>query len=605
MAHMLSQISRFALPAVAAVAATAIWIAMASNVASGLPGTGDPETSGLAAAFLSARHADATTDTQRAVSYLDAALAIDPNNTSLLQENYFLAVQMGDFDAAEPTAKKAYELLPRRGLAPVILAVLHYKRKEYDQAWNYIDRISSQNVNTFALPMLRAWGAAPSHTAEETLGELAPMESYSNMEDLMHAMSGLLNEFYGQNQAALEHYDVLAQDSESRRISMVRLVAGGYHRLGYSDKAVEIIARYQKANGPSPTVESFADRRPFSKKITLNEGMSEALFAGAEMLLRARPNDYRAQLAIAYAQSALYVDPGMIIARRFVGTTLSARGYYAESNNVLNAVKKSASGYLESQMQIAENFTRMEQNEDALATLKSASSSHANWPEVHVAMGDLLRQLKRYEDAIEAYDAALELYPEDRSANWAAYYMRGIALERAKRWDRAEQDFRKALELNPDNPGVLNYLGYSYLDRGENLHEARRLIEMAFEKKPTDGYIIDSLGWAMYVMGEFEDAVLQLEKAVESAPADATINEHLGDVYWKVGRINEAHFQWERALTLDPEDAQRKAILAKLEQGLEKNSPTRYPPVPATRSDYYERCRGTHRRDYCERAREN
>jgi tetratricopeptide (TPR) repeat protein len=571
MTNKFLQISRFALPAVAAIAATAIWVTLADNVASGRPGSGDPETSGLAAAILSAQHASAITDTSRAISYLESALAIDPSNTDLLEENYFLAVQMGDFDSAVPSAKKAYELLPRRGLAPVVLAVHHYRRKEYDQAWSYIDGISGQGLNAFALPMLRAWGSAPTRTADESLAELAAMESYRDIEDLSHAMSGLLNEYYGRDQAALEHYDALAFDSEKRRISLVRLIAGGYHRLGQPDKAEELVGRYQNANGPSPTVESFANPRSFSKKMTLNEGMAEALFAGAEMLLRSRATDGLAQLSIAYAQSALHLDPSMIITRRYIGITLAARSHYAESNQILSAAKKSAPGYLEAQMQIAENFTRMEELESALSTLEALSRSHSEWPEVHVAMGDLLRQLQRYPDAVEAYDTALALYPEDRAANWAAYYMRGIALERAKEWNRAEHDFRKALALNPDDAGVMNYLGYSYLDRGENLTEARRLIEKAYEKNPTDGYIIDSLGWAMYVMGEFEEAVVQLERAAESTPADATINDHLGDAYWQVGRINEARFQWERALTLDPDDAQRKAILAKLEQGLAKN----------------------------------
>jgi tetratricopeptide (TPR) repeat protein len=571
MTNTFLQISRFAIPAVAAIAATAIWITLADNVARGRPGPGDSETPGLAAAILSAKHAGAITDTSRAISYLDAALAIDPDNTDLLEESYFLAVQVGDFRSAVPRAKKAYELLPQRGLASVVLATHHYQRKEYDQAWSYIDKVPGQGVNAFALPMLRAWGSASTRTAEESLSELAAMEAYRDIEDLAQAMSALLNEYYGRNQDALERYDTLAYGSENRRISMLRLIAGGYHRLGQSEKAVEIVQRYQAANGPSPTVESFVDRRSFSKKITLNEGMAEALYAGAEMLVRAQPRGRLAQLAIAYAQAALHLDPDMIIAHRFIGITLSARGHYAESNKILNAVKQSAPGYLEAQMQIAENFTRMEETQTALSTLQAASRSYADWPEVHVAMGDLLRQLQRYPDAVEAYDVALDLYPEDRVENWTAYYMRGIALERAKEWGRAERDFRKALELNPEDPGVMNYLGYSYLDRGENLTEARRLIEKAYEKNPTDGYIIDSLGWAMYVMGEFENAVIQLERAVESTPADATVNEHLGDAYWQVGRTNEARFQWERALTLEPEDDQEKAILAKLEKGLAKH----------------------------------
>ncbi len=571
MTQSLLKYGRIAILLLGVGAAGAIWITTGTNVASGRSGSDDPKVSGLAAAFLSARHADATSDTQRAVSYLDAALAMDPENTDLLQEKYFLAAQMGDFDTAIPAAKKAYELLPRRGLSPVILAVHHFKQKEYDQAWYYIDRISGQSVNTFALPMLRAWGSAPSKSAEEALSELTTMDSYRDMEEIVHAMSALLNEYYGNTSAALEHYDALALSSDRRRISIVRLVAGGYHRLGRSEDAKQVIAQYQDTNGPSPTVASFADPKSFSQKVSLNEGMSEALFAGAEMLLRTRPSDGLAQMAIAYAQAALYLEEDMIIARRFIGITLAARTHYLESNKILGAVKKSAPGYLESQMQIAENFMRMDRTDDALSTLKSLARSHSEWPEIHIATGDLLRQLKRYQEAVDAYDEALDLYPAEREGNWAAYYMRGIALERAKQWDRAERDFRKALELNPGDPNVLNYLGYSYLDRGENLEEARRLIEMAYEKSPQDGYIIDSLGWVLYFMGEYDEAVTHLEKAVESTPADATINEHLGDAYWQVGRKNEARFQWERAIGLDPEEDQREAILKKLEQGLAKN----------------------------------
>ncbi|MEQ9447997.1 MAG: hypothetical protein RLN70_03710, partial [Rhodospirillaceae bacterium] len=193
-------------------------------------------------------------------------------------------------------------------------------------------------------------------------------------------MSGLLNEFHGQKQAALGNYDALAQDSENRRISMLRLIAGGYHRLGQSEKATEIVERYQEANGPSPTIAAFADSRSFARELEPAAGMAEALFAGAEMLLRTRPNDYRAQLAIAYAQMALHLDSDMIIARRFVGITLAARGHLEESNAILSAVGDDEPGHLEAQMQIAENLTRMEREEDALAALRSTARSHGEWP---------------------------------------------------------------------------------------------------------------------------------------------------------------------------------------------------------------------------------
>jgi Flp pilus assembly protein TadD len=199
--------------------------------------------------------------------------------------------------------------------------------------------------------------------------------------------------------------------------------------------------------------------------------------------------------------------------------------------------------------------------------LKTVLKDRPNWVEAHVALGDILRNDKKYSEAAAAYDSALKMSPE-KPESYAIYFSRGIALERAKSWDAAEKDFRKALQLKPDDPSVLNYLGYSYLDRGVNLREARKLIEAAYTKRPDDGYIIDSMGWAFFMNGEFEKAVAQLEKAVESAPADATINEHLGDAYWKVGRQSEARFQWQRALNFDVEDTQRTALNTKIAHGL-------------------------------------
>jgi Flp pilus assembly protein TadD len=188
-----------------------------------------------------------------------------------------------------------------------------------------------------------------------------------------------------------------------------------------------------------------------------------------------------------------------------------------------------------------------------------------------VAIGDHMRRVKKFAEAVEAYDHAFKLYPQGEPGLWQLYYARGIALERTKQWDRADADFRKALALKPDDAGVLNYLGYSLIDRGIKISEGRALIEKAFKLKPDDGYIIDSLGWAMYLMGETENAVVHLEKAVETNPADPTINDHLGDAYWKAGRKNEAFFQWRRALGLDPDEEQRAGLQQKLAQGLARN----------------------------------
>src|SRR5690606_16124011 len=158
----------------------------------------------------------------------------------------------------------------------------------------------------------------------------------------------------------------------------------------------------------------------------------------------------------------------------------------------------------------------------------------------------------------------------EEPGQWVLYYTRGIAHERTKDWPAAEADFRKALELRPDQPAVLNYLGYSYLERKENYDEALAMIEKAVAERPDDGAIVDSLGWALYRLGRYEEAVGHLEKAVELMPVDSVVNDHLGDIYWAVGRTREAEFQWKRALSFEPDtEEEATRIRRKLEVGLD------------------------------------
>jgi len=529
-----------------------------------------PKSAGLAAAFLAGRHAEVNADSDIAVGFYNRVTELDPQNQALLQSTYFLAAQNGDFATAIPAARKAYETQPRRGMAPVILAVDHYKKGEYDKALAYLTRQSGQTMNSFAMPVMRAWVLAPAQPAEVALAELAPLKNFQDTADLVDSMGGLVNEFYGNKDAALAHYDALAARIQSQRFSTLRLVAEGYHRLGQDAKLKPLFDNFLKTHGASPTVESYSAgiaKMPVTK-VTASQGMSEALFAASELLLMNDPNEVRAQVATAYAQTALYLNPDLDIARRFIGSTLSARGRYEESNTVLKGLKKSAPGYLDIQMQMADNYVRLKRPDDALSVLQDVLKTKPDWTEAHVAVGDILRTEKKYDQSIASYNNAVKFAGADKAENWAIYYSRGIALERNKNWDAAEKDFRKALELRPDDPNVLNYLGYSYLDRGVKLDEARKLIESAYKQRPNDGYITDSFGWALYMSGEYELAVQSLEKAVEAAPSDGTINEHLGDAYWKVGRRNEARFQWQRALGLDIEEAQRATIRTKLESGL-------------------------------------
>ena len=227
---------------------------------------------------------------------------------------------------------------------------------------------------------------------------------------------------------------------------------------------------------------------------------------------------------------------------------------------------------------VASILDRLERTEEALKHLRRMASEREKDAGPSINLADILRSHDRFAEAVKAYDQAFERIPVLEPRHWTLLYARGISLERSNRWPKAETDFLEALKLKPDQPYVLNYLGYSWIEKGSNLERAQEMIRKAAELRPNDGYIIDSLGWAQYKLGNFEKAVSHLERAVELRPQDPIINDHLGDAYWRVGRRREAGFQWQRSLTLDAEDDLAAKIGEKLEKGLDEDTETAKKP---------------------------
>ncbi len=222
----------------------------------------------------------------------------------------------------------------------------------------------------------------------------------------------------------------------------------------------------------------------------------------------------------------------------------------------------------DAEMQRALNLAENSQSAEAIKQLKILLERDKTDMRTYLALGGVYAQDKNFADAAKIYDAAVQQIKTPERKDWPVFYQRGIAYERLKEWDKAEPNFRKALELYPDQPQVLNYLGYSWVDRGENLDEALGMIKKAVELRPQDGYIVDSLGWAYYMLGRYPEAVIELEKAVKLRPEDPTINDHMGDAYWRVGRLLEATFQWNHAIAGKPEPEELVKIEEKLKKGL-------------------------------------
>jgi Flp pilus assembly protein TadD len=284
-------------------------------------------------------------------------------------------------------------------------------------------------------------------------------------------------------------------------------------------------------------------------------------------------DDQGLDVALAYAQLALSIDGDRNINLTLLGDIYESMSNYQRSIDAYDAIDKTSVLKPNAELEIAVNLQRLEKKDEAKARLKALTTQNPKDYDALVTLGNLYRNNEEFAPAAEAYDAAIALLGEPQRDNWTVFYYRGISYERIKKWDKAEPDFRKALQLEPDQPMVLNYLGYSMVDKKLNLNEAIAMVRKAVELKPNDGYIVDSLGWAHFRLGEYDEAVRQLERAVELKPADPVIADHLGDAYWRAGRKLEARFQWQHAKDNKPEPEDLKRIEQKLKEGLADDVP--------------------------------
>ena len=294
-------------------------------------------------------------------------------------------------------------------------------------------------------------------------------------------------------------------------------------------------------------------------------GAAEALYGIGSTLTRRGGED----LALVYLQLSLYLVPNHPLALLSLADLYELVKKPAMAIKVYERVPASSPLKRNAQIQLAIDLDAADRTDDAIKILKGVTTDDPKDIEAIMALGNIERGRKKFADCTTTYSQGIDILPKETDKNtWVYYYYRGICEERDKQWNKAEADMRKALDLQPEQPHVLNYLGYSWIDQGINLDEGMKMIKRAVDQRPDDGYIVDSLGWAYYRIGNYEDAVKNLERAIDLKPEDPTINDHLGDAYWRVGRTLEAKFQWAHARDLKPEPEDLPKIEAKIEHGL-------------------------------------
>ncbi|MBH0238141.1 tetratricopeptide repeat protein [Methylobrevis albus] len=522
----------------------------------------------LSGNFLAARSAIAAKDLAASAGYYAQALARDPADPFLLERAFTFALADGQVEAAMAYARDMAEIDPEHSFSNFALGISNFADNEWQPAIDHLMKGKADPLSGLVAEIIAAWAEAGMGRPEAGLKRIDALKGPEWYALFKNYHAGLIADFAGRSQEAVKR---LAQAATYDRgsVRVTEAYVRALVRAGQGDTARDVIGEIM-ARAPSHPVLTELDaavatgaamtpliERPQSGAAEILSGLGNAM-----------ARDDQSEVVAAYLQMALYLDPAIDVARLTLAELLSRADQHRRSIEVLAAVPETSPFKRTAEIQIGFDYNSLDEVDEAAAHLSRLLEADPSDLEAATALGNVLRVRKRFEEAADVYTTAIDAIEEPTSENWQLFYYRGIAFERTKRWNEAEADFRKALELQPDQALVLNYLGYSMVDRGERFDEALGMIERAVELEPADGYIVDSLGWVFYKLGRYEEAVEQLERAVELRPADATINDHLGDAYWKVGRRIEARFQWAHARDSNPEPEELPKILKKLEAGL-------------------------------------
>ncbi|KQO67133.1 tetratricopeptide repeat protein [Methylobacterium sp. Leaf89] len=524
--------------------------------------------------FLSAYIAGASKDTAAAASYYREAVKADPRNAELLERAFVSLLA----DGSLPDAFRAAERLTSRdgsnGLAQLALGVRQIKAGQFAQARQNFARSGRGAAADLTGTLLTAWafaGANDGKRALETINKLKGERYYNTFRDF-HA--GLIASLVG-DQAEAERRLKAAYDADRNTLRIVDAYARFEAQAGRTDLAIQAYTEFDKLLPRHPIVRDaltkLKEGKPLSRLVnSAQEGAGEVLYG----LGSAGSTQGDELPAVVYLRLALYLAPDHALARLTLADILDRMKQTERANEAYSQIPTTSPLRLNADVQVGLNLEQMGKGDEAIAHLDAAMKAHPDDIDVVTALGNVQRSRKKYEEAAETYSRAIGLIGDKPAANyWTTFYFRGTAYERAKQWPKAEADLKKALELVPaSQPGaraqVLNYLAYSWVDQNMNIDEAFTMLKQAVDAAPRDGMIIDSLGWAYFRLGRWDDAVRELEKAIELKPGDPTINDHLGDAYWRAGRRLEGKFQWQHAKDLNPEPDDLEKINAKLKDGL-------------------------------------
>ena len=526
-----------------------------------------------AGAYLAARQARFDHDFAAASQYFTQALTQDLNNPAIMENAAFAFLALGDIDRAVPVSRLIDESGLKSQIAFMALIANGIQESEYDAVIAQIR--DDRGIGSLADGLVYSWAEIGRGNMDAALEGFDAVAAQRGLKAFAQYHKALALAFVGDFESA----EAIFSGREDAPLQRTRRgVIAWAEILSQLERRDDAIALLDDVFGTNPDPEvtllrgelEQSDPVPFRRITNVQDGVAEVFFSIGQALLADTGEDY----TLLYARIAEYLDPDHIDSVLMAAELLGELERYDLATETYRRVPSSHPAFPAAEMGRAESLRRAEKIDAAIEVLEALQKSHPDLPLVHVSSGDLYRQDERYQEAVNAYDDALTLLGEPAPDQWFVFYARAISYERMGVWESAEADFRAALELNPEHPQVLNYLGYSLVEKQIKLDEALSMIERAVERQPDSGYIVDSLGWVLYRLGRYEEAIGHMERAAELMPVDPVVNDHLGDVLWAVGRTTEARFQWRRALSFINDDTQLQdidpdRIRRKLEVGLD------------------------------------
>jgi tetratricopeptide (TPR) repeat protein len=531
--------------------------------------------------YLAARHAGTERDAGAAAGYYLNVLKTDPKNPDLLSRAFLSVLTDGDIDQAGKLAEKLLAVDHSDRIARLVLGVRALKQKQYSAARQDFSQSVHGPVTDLMAALLSGWaryGSGDPHGAVDDMDKLTGPDWYGVFKDL-HA--GMIYDLANIKKEAGKRLES-AYKADSTALRTVQAYGRYLSRNGGKDAALAVYQDFDKQLPDHPLIKEEMKEITDGQKLpplvdSAQAGAAEALYGIGASIGRRGGED----LALVYLQLALYLQPNHAMALLSLADLYETLKKPDLAIKVYDRIPPNSPLYTSAEIQSALDLDLLDKTDEAKQRLEHVIAEHPKDGEALMALGNIQRERKDYAACGATYTKSIDMLPKPDKSDWVKFYFRGICYERSNQWPKAEADMKKALELYPDQPLVLNYLGYSWVDKGMHLDEGMDMIRRAVEQRPDDGYIVDSLGWAYYRTGNYDEAVKDLERAVLLKPDDPTINDHLGDAYWRVGRTLEAHFQWSQAVDFKPDDPAEVATLQKkLKDGLPPDNST-----PAANAD--------------------